>query len=155
MPGHVKKSSGPDPDPSKWLFVSFELKEKLKNKPYDPKKSCWVPDKSTGGFNEGMIESTEGEKVTVSCKGEKKVWKKDQIGQVNPPKFDCCVDMSNLTYLNDASVLWNLRIRYVNELIYTYSGLFCIAVNPYKVNLIYSLSRSLHFISPQCCVKLL
>ena len=40
--------------------------------------------------------------------------------------------MSNLTYLNDASVLWNLRIRYVNELIYTYSGLFCIAVNPYK-----------------------
>merc|ERR1712128_81291 len=84
------------------------------------------------GFNEGTIESTEGEKVTVSAKGEKKVFKKDQVGQVNPPKFDCCVDMSNLTYLNDASVLWNLRIRYVNELIYTYSGLFCIAVNPYK-----------------------
>ena len=88
-------------------------------------------------------------------RGEKKVYKKDQVGQVNPPKFDCCEDMSNLTYLNDASVLWNLKIRYVNELIYTYSGLFCIAVNPYKVNLIYSLSRSLHFISPQCCVKLL
>ncbi len=65
--------------------------------------------------------------------GEKKVFKKDQVGQVNPPKFDCCDDMSNLTYLNDASVLWNLRIRYVNELIYTYSGLFCVAVNPYKV----------------------
>merc|ERR1711963_829219 len=132
MPGHIKKSSGPDPDPSQWLFVSYELKQKLKAKPYDPKKSCWVPDKATGGFNEGMIENTEGEKVTVSCKGEKKVFKKDQIGQVNPPKFDCCTDMSNLTYLNDASVLWNLRIRYVNELIYTYSGLFCIAVNPYK-----------------------
>merc|ERR1711963_520976 len=132
MPGHIKKSSGPDPDPSQWLFVSYELKQKLKAKPYDPKKSCWVPDKATGGFNEGMIENTEGEKVTVSCKGDKKVFKKDQIGQVNPPKFDCCVDMSNLTYLNDASVLWNLRIRYVNELIYTYSGLFCIAVNPYK-----------------------
>ena len=125
------------------------------SKPYDPKKSCWVPDKSTGGFNEGMIESTEGEKVTVSCKGEKKVWKKDQIGQVNPPKFDCCTDMSNLTYLNDSSVLWNLRIRYVNELIYTYSGLFCIAVNPYKVKLDLCSARSLHFISPQCCVKLL
>merc|ERR1711963_1122201 len=132
MPGHIKKSSGPDPDPSQWLFVSYELKQKLKAKPYDPKKSCWVPDKATGGFNEGMIENTEGEKVTVSANGEKKVFKKDQIGQVNPPKFDCCEDMSNLTYLNDASVLWNLRIRYVNELIYTYSGLFCIAVNPYK-----------------------
>merc|ERR1711962_1161713 len=132
MPGHVKKSEGPDPDPSKWLYVSYELKEKNKAKPYDAKKSCWVPDKASGGFVEGTIENTEGEKVTVSVKGEKKVFKKDLVDQVNPPKFDCCEDMSNLTYLNDASVLWNLRIRYVNELIYTYSGLFCIAVNPYK-----------------------
>merc|ERR1711962_1808735 len=132
MPGHVKKSEGPDPDPSKWLYVSYELKEKNKAKPYDAKKSCWVPDKASGGFVEGTIENTEGEKVTVSVKGDKKVFKKDLVGQVNPPKFDCCEDMSNLTYLNDASVLWNLRIRYVNELIYTYSGLFCIAINPYK-----------------------
>ena len=71
--------------------------------------------------------------VCLMSWGEKKVYKKDQVCQVNPPKFDCCEDMSNLTYLNDASVLWNLKIRYVNELIYTYSGLFCIAVNPYKV----------------------
>merc|ERR1719365_85721 len=56
----------------------------------------------------------------------------DQVGQVNPPKFDCCDDMSGLTYLNDACVLWNSGVRYKNELIYTYSGLFCIAINPYK-----------------------
>ena len=54
------------------------------------------------------------------------------MGQVNPPKFDCCDDMSGLTYLNDACVLWNSVVRYKNELIYTYSGLFCIAINPYK-----------------------
>ena len=30
MPGHIKKSDGPDPDPAKWLFVSYELKEKNK-----------------------------------------------------------------------------------------------------------------------------
>jgi len=41
MPGHIKKSEGPDPDPSPWLEVSPELKVKLKAKPYDPKKSCW------------------------------------------------------------------------------------------------------------------
>jgi hypothetical protein len=41
MPGHIKKSDGPDPDPSPWLMVSPELKIKLKSKPYDPKKSCW------------------------------------------------------------------------------------------------------------------
>ena len=63
---------------------------------------------------------------------QKKVFKKDQVGQVNPPKFDCCDDMSGLTYLNDACVLWNSVVRYKNELIYTYSGLFCIAINPYK-----------------------
>jgi myosin heavy chain 6/7 len=63
---------------------------------------------------------------------QSKVFKKDQIGQVNPPKFDCSEDMSGLTYLNDACVLWNSVVRYKNELIYTYSGLFCIAINPYK-----------------------
>ena len=43
-----------------------------------------------------------------------------------------CEDMANLTFLNDASVFWNLKIRYVAKLIYTYSGLFCVVVNPYK-----------------------
>ncbi len=51
---------------------------------------------------------------------------------MNPPKFDCADDMAGLTYLNDACVLWNSVVRYKNELIYTYSGLFCIAINPYK-----------------------
>jgi len=134
MPGHIKKTEGPDPDPSPWLIVSEELKVKLKSKPYDPKKSCWVPDKATGGYFEGLIESLDGEKATVKIleSKESKVFKKAQVGQVNPPKFDCSDDMASLTYLNDACVLWNSVVRYKNELIYTYSGLFCIAINPYK-----------------------
>ena len=52
--------------------------------------------------------------------------------QVNPPKFEKCEDMANLTFLNDASVFWNLKTRYQAKLIYTYSGLFCVVVNPYK-----------------------
>merc|ERR1712066_631656 len=134
MPGHIKKCEGEDPDPDPWLVVSEELKKKLLSKPYDPKKSCWVPDKATGGYWEGLIESTEGDKVSVKLLESKdvKVFKKDQVGQVNPPKFDCSDDMSGLTYLGDACVLWNSVVRYKNELIYTYSGLFCIAINPYK-----------------------
>merc|ERR1712072_900852 len=134
MPGHIAKGEGPDPDPDPWLVVSPELKQKLLAKPYDPKKSCWVPDKATGGYFEGLIDSTEGAKVTVKLLETKdvKVFKKDQVGQVNPPKFDCSDDMSGLTYLGDACVLWNSVVRYKNELIYTYSGLFCIAINPYK-----------------------
>ena len=54
------------------------------------------------------------------------------ILQVNPPKFEKCEDMANLTFLNDASVFWNLKTRYQAKLIYTYSGLFCVVVNPYK-----------------------
>ena len=65
MPGHIKKSEGEDPDPDPWLVVSEELRKKLNSKPYDPKKSAWVPDKATGGYDEGLIESTEGDKVTV------------------------------------------------------------------------------------------
>merc|ERR1712001_368364 len=107
---------------------------KLKSKPYDPKKSCWVPDKATGGYFEGLIETTDGDKVTVKLLKDKsaKVFNKDQVQQVNPPKMGCQEDMAGLTYLNDACVLWNSVVRYKNELIYTYSGLFCIAINPYK-----------------------
>ena len=73
MPGHVKKSDGPDPDPTPWLCVSPELKVKLKAKPYDPKKSCWVPNKATHGYDEGLIDSTEGDKVTVMILETKEV----------------------------------------------------------------------------------
>jgi len=58
--------------------------------------------------------------------------------QMNPPKFEKIEDMASLTYLNEASVLHNLRQRYYSSLIYTYSGLFCVAVNPYRMLPIYS-----------------
>ena len=71
-------------DPSPWLIVSPELKVKLKSKPYDPKKSCWVPNKATHGYDEGLIETTDGEKVTVRIiEGrevkEKFAWGSDQF----------------------------------------------------------------------------
>ncbi|XP_059203908.1 myosin-11-like isoform X2 [Centropristis striata] len=57
---------------------------------------------------------------------------------MNPPKFSKVEDMAALTFLNEASVLQNLRERYFSSLIYTYSGLFCVVVNPYKMLPIYS-----------------
>ena len=46
MPGHVKKGGKQeqDPDPSPWLVLSFEMKNEDSLKPYDAKKSVWVPD---------------------------------------------------------------------------------------------------------------
>jgi myosin heavy subunit len=44
--------------------------------------------------------------------------KKDDVQQMNPPKYWCLDDMADLTYLNDASVLATLRDRYSRWLIY-------------------------------------
>merc|ERR1719238_1176267 len=87
---------------------------------------------------ECMLVDNDGTKTTVMCGHEKKVFKSAEIGQVNPPKFEKCEDMANLTFLNDASVFWNLKVRFQAKLIYTYSGLFCIVVNPYKRYPIYT-----------------
>merc|ERR1719392_175722 len=87
---------------------------------------------------EGMLESDDGTKGVVMCGHEKKVFKSEELGQINPPKFEKCEDMANLTYLNDASVFHNLDVRFQAKMIYTYSGLFCIVVNPYKRYPIYT-----------------
>merc|ERR1712227_548091 len=87
---------------------------------------------------ECTLVDNDGTKAVVMCGHEKKTFKSSEIGQVNPPKFEKCEDMANLTFLNDASVFWNLKVRFQAKLIYTYSGLFCIVVNPYKRYPIYT-----------------
>ncbi|XP_037787439.1 myosin heavy chain, muscle-like [Penaeus monodon] len=105
MPGHVVKSTGPDPDPTEYLFISAEQRRIDQTKPYDPKKSVWAPDQAEG-FVEAQLQGAKGEKMlTVKLpSGEIKDFKKELIGQVNPPKYEKCEDVSNLTFLNDPSV---------------------------------------------------
>lgn len=47
-----------------------------------------------------------------------KTLQKDKLSQVNPPKFERVEDMADMTYLNEASVLHNLKQRYSCKLIY-------------------------------------
>ena len=43
---------------------------------------------------------------------------REEVQRMNPPKFDKVEDMAELTCLNEASVLHNLRERYFSGLIY-------------------------------------
>ncbi|KAI1730163.1 myosin head (motor domain) domain-containing protein [Ditylenchus destructor] len=120
-------------DPA-WQFLrqSDEQKMKASTKKFDSKKNVWVVDPDDG-FISAEIKSTKGDQfVVVTSKGNERTVNKDEVQQMNPPKFEKTEDMANLTFLNDASVLHNLRERYDSMLIYTYSGLFCVAINPYK-----------------------
>ena len=47
-----------------------------------------------------------------------KNFRKEDLSQVNPPKFEKAEDMADLTYLNEASVLHNLKQRYYDRKIY-------------------------------------
>jgi len=138
MPGHIKltKSGQQDPDPTEFLLPSIEMKRSDQSKPYDAKKSVWIPCPKTGGYKEGLIESGDLEdpasKCVVAVGHEKFTLKGADVGKVNPPKFEKVEDMVNLTFLNDASVFWNLKTRYQAKMIHTYSGLFVVVVNPYK-----------------------
>lgn len=121
-----------DPD---FKYLALDRKKMMKEQTavFDGKKACWVPCPKEG-FARAEIQSTKGEEVTVKFlkDNDVKTFKKDDVQQVNPPKFEMTDDMANMTYLNEASVLNNLRQRYFQGFIYTYSGLFCVAINPYR-----------------------
>lgn len=55
--------------------------------------------------------------MSLLCKPQVKV-NKDDIQKMNPPKFNKVEDMAELTCLNEASVLHNLKDRYYSGLIY-------------------------------------
>ncbi|KAG7459399.1 hypothetical protein MATL_G00210340 [Megalops atlanticus] len=103
------------------------------------KKLVWIPSERHG-FEAASIKEEHGDEVVVElADGSRKLTvNKDDIQKMNPPKFSKVEDMAELTCLNEASVLHNLRERYFSGLIYTYSGLFCVVVNPYKMLPIYS-----------------
>uniref|UniRef100_A0A8C2IVJ8 Myosin, heavy chain 10, non-muscle n=1 Tax=Cyprinus carpio TaxID=7962 RepID=A0A8C2IVJ8_CYPCA len=103
------------------------------------KKLVWVPSERHG-FEAASIREERGEEVLVELaeNGKKALVNKDDIQKMNPPKFSKVEDMAELTCLNEASVLHNLKDRYYSGLIYTYSGLFCVVINPYKNLPIYS-----------------
>lgn len=56
----------------------------------------------------------------------------------NPPILEATEDLTNLSYLNEPSVLHTIRTRYSQLQIYTYSGIVLIAMNPFQNVALYS-----------------
>uniref|UniRef100_A0A7N6BWJ1 Myosin motor domain-containing protein n=1 Tax=Anabas testudineus TaxID=64144 RepID=A0A7N6BWJ1_ANATE len=111
------------------IYLRKPEKERIEaqNKPFDAKTACYVVDDKELYLKATIIKK-DGGKVTV----KEKTVKEDDVSPMNPPKFDKIEDMAMMTHLNEASVLYNLKERYAAWMIYTYSGLFCATVNPYK-----------------------
>ncbi|CAJ0959747.1 unnamed protein product, partial [Ranitomeya imitator] len=117
---------------AQYLRKSEKERIEAQNRPFDAKTSYFVVDPKTM-YVKGVIQSREGGKVTVKKEDNTTVTvKEDEVFPMNPPKYDKIEDMAMMTHLNEPSVLYNLKERYAAWMIYTYSGLFCATVNPYK-----------------------
>ncbi|CAL8321068.1 unnamed protein product [Lota lota] len=117
------------------IYLRKPEKERIEaqSKPFDAKSAAYVTDVKEL-YLKCTILKKDGGKVTVKVHDtqEEKTVKDDDVTPMNPPKYDKIEDMAMMTHLNEASVLYNLKERYAAWMIYTYSGLFCATVNPYK-----------------------
>ncbi|XP_075996326.1 myosin-7-like [Genypterus blacodes] len=121
-------------------FLRKSDRERLEaqTRPFDMKKECFVPDPEVE-YVKASVTSRDGDKVTAKTEFGKEVTVKEcDVHPQNPPKFDKIEDMAMFTFLHEPAVLFNLKERYAAWMIYTYSGLFCVTVNPYKALPVYN-----------------
>lgn len=74
-------------------------------------------------------EQGDGDEVEVELAetGKRIMVFRDDIQKMNPPKFDKVEDMAELTCLNEASVLHNIKDRYYSGLIYVSTQIYCLS----------------------------
>uniref|UniRef100_A0A672HPB8 Myosin, heavy chain b n=1 Tax=Salarias fasciatus TaxID=181472 RepID=A0A672HPB8_SALFA len=116
------------------IYLRKTEKERIEAQtaPFDAKTAYFVAEPEEM-YLKGKLVKREGGKATVETDTGKSITvKEEDIHPRNPPKFDKMEDMAMMTHLNEPSVLYNLKERYASWMIYTYSGLFCVVVNPYK-----------------------
>uniref|UniRef100_A0A8C7BCD5 Myosin-7B n=1 Tax=Neovison vison TaxID=452646 RepID=A0A8C7BCD5_NEOVI len=126
---------------ARYLRQSYQDLMKVHTVPWDGKKRVWVPDEQDAYVEAEIKSEATGGRVNVETKDQKVLMVREaELQPMNPPRFDLLEDMAMMTHLNEASVLHNLRQRYARWMIYTYSGLFCVTINPYKWLPVYTAS---------------
>ncbi|KAF7704315.1 myosin VIb [Silurus meridionalis] len=99
----------------------------------DDGKPVWAPH-PTDGFQLGMIVDIGADTLTIEPLGHRGKTFLASISQVFPAEDDVnkhVEDNCSLMYLNEATLLNNVRVRYSKDQIYTYVANILIAVNPY------------------------
>ena len=114
-----------DPDLKYLLVDRNAINDPTKQAEWTQKRLVWVPHENQG-FVSASIKKDRGEEVEVDITetGKRVLVSKDDIQKMNPPKFDKIEDMADLTCLNEASVLHNVKERYYSGLIYVSRELF-------------------------------
>ncbi|KAI4276208.1 MAG: hypothetical protein LQ337_002648 [Flavoplaca oasis] len=106
---------------------------------FSGKRYVWLRDPDLAFVKGWIVEELGEDRLLVQCEdGNQREVSHENVDKVNPAKFDKADDMAELTHLNEASVVHNLHSRYQSDLIYTYSGLFLVTVNPYCLLPIYT-----------------
>ena len=96
------------------------------------KRYVWLRHSEKAFVKGEVLEELQNGALRIQCDdGSLREEPAESVDKVNPGKFDKADDMAELTHLNEASVVHNLQQRYQADLIYTYSGLFLVTVNPY------------------------
>ncbi|GAB1609908.1 myosin-VIIa-like [Argonauta hians] len=103
----------------------------------------WLEPKTREEFSVAIgarVKFTESGKVLVVDDDGKEIWVdgKRQIRHMHTSSVSGVEDMIGLGDLNEAGILRNLFIRYMDNLIYTYTGSILVAVNPYQVLPLYT-----------------
>ncbi|PPR82450.1 hypothetical protein GOBAR_AA38264 [Gossypium barbadense] len=88
---------------------------------------------SNGMWASGTVQSTSGEESIVSLSNGNVIKVcTSQLLPANPGILEGVNDLIQLSYLNEPSVLHNLKRRYSHDMIYSKAGPVLIAVNPFK-----------------------
>ncbi|MEE6476456.1 hypothetical protein FKM82_011082 [Ascaphus truei] len=96
-------------------------------------KPVWAPH-PTDGFQLGNIVDIGPDSLTIEPLNQTKKTFLAAINQVFPAEEDTTKhveDNCSLMYLNEATLLHNIKVRYSKDKIYTYVANILIAVNPY------------------------
>ena len=117
--GDSEKLDRNNPD-LKYLVVERNaFNDPMTQAEWTTKRLVWIPHE-TQGFVQASIKGERGDEVEVEIQetGKRTSVAKDDLQKMNPPKFDKVEDMAELTCLNEASVLNNIKDRYYSGLIY-------------------------------------